>query len=233
MTGEDCYCPFVWRGWWDFGCGAIGDMACHIMDPAFWSLKLIEAEGFSVEVVEQDGLTKENAPNKSKVKFTFPARGDMPPVDVYWYDGGLLPERPSDIPEDEELGEGDNGSLFIGDSGYLTTGTYGGESRIVPSEKAKDYKKPDETIPRIAGQDPYREWLSAIKEGRKAVSDFSYAGKLTEAANMGNVALLAQEGKLDWDSKNFRFTNSEKANTLLSKEYRPGWDWIVQDLPKA
>lgn len=230
-TDKDCYCPFVWRGWWDFGCGAIGDMACHIMDPAFWSLKLIEAETFSVEVIKQEGLTSENAPNKSIVKYQFPARGDMPPVDVYWYDGGLLPERPADIPADVELGEGSNGSLFVGEEGYLTTGTYGGDSRIVPPEKAKDYKKPDETIPRIKGQDPYRNWLDGIKGKADNVSHFEYAGPLTEVANMGNVALLADDGKLEWDVKNFRFTNSEKANKLLTKEYRKGWDWLVEDLP--
>lgn len=230
-TGNDCYCPFVWRGWWDFGCGAIGDMACHIMDPAFWSLKLIEADNFTVEVIKQEGMTSENPPNKSIVKFQFPARGEMPAVDVYWYDGGLLPDRPADIPADVELGEGDNGSLFVGSEGYLTTGTYGGDSRIVPPEKAKDYKKPEETIPRVPGQDPYRDWLKAIKEGHKATSDFSYAGPLTEVANMGNVALLADDGKLEWDSKAFRFTNSEKANQMLTKEYRKGWDWLVEDLP--
>ncbi len=105
------YAPFKWRGWWDFGCGAIGDMACHIMDPAFWALKLYEAPNYTVEVIQQEGMNEQTAPNKSIIKYQFPARGSMPPVDVYWYDGKLLPPRPADIPADEKLGDGDNGHV--------------------------------------------------------------------------------------------------------------------------
>ncbi len=222
------YAPFNWRGWWDFGCGAIGDMACHIMDPAFWSLKLIEADHFTVEAIYHEEMNNQTAPTKSKVKFEFPARADMPPVTVYWYDGGLLPERPEGVPADEELGEGDNGSLLIGTEGALTTGTYGGGSRIVPSEKMKDYKYPAQTIERIKGEDPYREWTNAIHEGRKAVSDFSYAGKLTEVANFGNVALMSGK-KLEWDVEKFEITNDKAANQLLTKEYRTGWELPLSD----
>jgi len=219
------YAPFKWRGWWDFGCGAIGDMACHIMDPAFWSLKLIEADHFSVEVLEQEGLNSQTAPLKSIIKFQFPARAGMPPVDVYWYDGGLLPKRPEGIPEDELLGEGDNGSLFIGSKGFMTTGCYGDDSRLVPAALMKDYQRPAPAIPRITGENPYRNWIDACKGGEPACSNFSYAAPLTVVANMGNVALRAGK-RLEFDVKSAKFTNDSAANNLLTKEYRKGWDFL-------
>jgi predicted dehydrogenase len=227
------YAPFNWRGWWDYGCGAIGDMACHIMDPAFWSLKLIEAKTYTVEVVQQEGMNPQTAPTKSIVKFEFPERAGMPPVTVYWYDGGLKPERPADIPEGQKIGDADgqNGSLFIGSNGYLTTGTYGGGSRILPDERMKEYQRPDPTIPRVRGENPYRNWTEAMHEGKKAESDFSYASKLTEVANFGNVALHAGK-KLEWDVEAFKITNDKDANQLLTKEYRKGWELPIGDYVK-
>ncbi len=217
------YAPFKWRGWWDFGCGAIGDMACHIMDPAFWALKLYEAPKYTVEVLQEEGMNKQTAPKKSIIKYQFPARGDMPPVDVYWYDGGLLPKRPEGISADEKLGDGDNGSLFVGTKGYLTSGCYGGDSRLVPAEKMKDYKKPEPMIPRIPDENPFKNWIESIKANQKACSDFEYAGPLTEVANMGNVALWAGE-KIEFDVASMKITNTKKANEYLTKEYRKGWE---------
>ncbi len=220
---SDHYLPFKWRGWWDFGCGAIGDMACHIMDPVFWALKLYEAPTYSVEAIQQDGMTEEAFPNASIIKFEFPARGDMAPVVLYWYDGGLLPDRPEGIPEDEELGEGDNGSLFVGTDGFLTTGTYGGNSRLLPAAHMADYVKPDPTIERIPEENSYLHWINACKTNTEAVSPFSYAGPLTEVANMGNVALLAGE-KLEFDVASMTITNNAEANQYLTKEYHNGFD---------
>jgi predicted dehydrogenase len=219
------YAPFKWRGWWDFGCGAIGDMACHIVDPAFWSLKLMEAPNFSVEVLQIEGLTKQCAPTKSVIKFTFPARAGMPPVDVYWYDGGIMPPRPAGIPSGEKLGDGDNGSLFIGTKGMMTSGCYGGESRLV-GEGKKDYKRPDPTLPRIPGGNPYRNWINACKTGEESVSHFAYAVPLTIVANMGNVAVRAGK-KIEFDLKNTKITNDPSLNSLLTKEYRKGWELPV------
>jgi predicted dehydrogenase len=217
------YAPFNWRGWWDFGCGAIGDMACHIMDPAFWSLKLGEASSYTVEVVEEKRMNDQTGPIRSTIKYQFPARAGMPPVDVYWYDGkGNLPPRPADVPADAKLGDGDNGSLFIGTDGYLTTGCYGGGSRLLPEEKMNDYTKPDPVIPRIPNEDSYGHWLNAIRTGEKAISSFDYAGPLTEVANMGNVALFAGE-KIAFDVKSMEITNSSGANKYLTKKYRRGW----------
>lgn len=221
----DGYAPFKWRGWLDFGCGAIGDMACHIVDPVFWALKLYEAPYFTVEVVQQEGMTKQTFPNKSIIKYEFPARGTMDAVTVFWYDGGLRPERPEGIPKQEKLGDGDNGSLFIGTDGFLTTGTYGADSRLLPDERMKDYKKPDPTIERIPKENPYLHWINACKTGTVASSDFSYAGPLTEMANMGNVALLAGE-KIHFDVATMKITNNEAANQFLTKQYRKGFDFM-------
>ncbi len=232
------YAPFNWRGWWDFGCGAIGDMACHIMDPTFWALKLYEAEGFSVEPLMVDCMNEQTAPLASTIKFEFPARGDMDPVTVYWYDGKVwdpatgsrskqnFPKWPEHLPqvnEEKYYGDGANGSFFVGTDGVATAGEYGGESRLLPAENMTDYTRPEKTLRRIKREDPYLEFITAIKEGRKAVSDFSYASLLTETANFGNVALFAGS-KLEWDSKAFKITNNEDANKYLTKEYRKGWE---------
>ncbi|MCK5863039.1 MAG: Gfo/Idh/MocA family oxidoreductase [Candidatus Hydrogenedentes bacterium] len=219
------YMPFKWRGWRDFGCGAIGDMACHIMDPVFWALKLYEAPSYTVEVVKQEGLNEETFPKASIIKYEFPARGDMAPVAVYWYDGGLLPERPECIPASEKLGDGDNGSFFVGTDGYLSTGTYGDDSRILPTSRMEDYVKPEPTIERIPDENPYMHWINACKTNTEAVSPFSYAGPLTEVANMGNVALFADE-KIEFDVASMKITNSKKANQYLSKKYRKGFDFM-------
>jgi len=220
-TNEKCYCPFVWRGWWDFGCGALGDMACHIMDPANWALKLNDAKNYSIELVSQEGMTAEMAPNKSVIKYSFPARGEMNAVDVYWYDGGLLPQRPAGVPENEKLGDGDNGSIFIGENGVISSGTYGGDSRIIPEQQMKDYKMPEKTLKRIEKEDPYLNWIQACKGGDAAESNFSYSGPFTELVTMGNIA-LRHGGKLVWDAENFSF-DDKAANKFLTKEYRDGW----------
>ena len=149
----------------------------------------------------------------------------MDAVTVFWYDGGMKPERPEGIPKREKLGDGDNGSLFIGTDGILTTGTYGGDSRLLPDERMKDYKKPDPTIERIPNENPYLHWINACKTGTVASSDFSYAGPLTEMANMGNVALLAGE-KIHFDVASMKITNVEAANQFLTKQYRKGFDFM-------
>lgn len=221
---SEAYVPFRWRGWWDFGCGAIGDMACHIMDPVFWSLHLIEAPTFTVQTVSQEGMTRQTGPLKSVIRYEFPARGDMGPVVVYWYDGGNLPPRPAGIPADQKLGDGENGSMFIGATGVLTAGEYGGNPRLMPDEVMIDYTKPAPHIPRIPGENPYRNWLDGIRSGERPASHFGYAGRLTEVANVGNVALHAGDKKLEMDVATCAITNDAAANALLTKEYRQGWE---------
>ena len=227
------YAPFNWRGWWDFGCGALGDMACHIMDPAYRALKLNEAKSFTVELIEQEGATDECAPLLSTIKYSFPARAGMPPVEVYWYDGFRvdgagektfnLPPRPEGVPADEEIGGGSNGSLYFGSDGMLTTGTYGGESRLLPAAQMADYKRPEKTIPRIEGEDHYKDWLDGIKGGPKPGSSFDYSGPFTEMVNFGNLTVRTGK-KLEWDAVKGEVTNDKDAATMISKEYRKGWE---------
>ncbi len=188
------------------------------------SLKLYEAKSYTIQAVYEEGMNSQTGPNKSTIKYQFPARGAMPPVTVYWHDGGILPPRPEDVPEDQQLGDGNNGSLYFGTNGYLTAGEYGGKARLLPDERMADYTKPAPTIPRIPNENPYQNWLDGIRSGEPAASDFSYAGPLTEVANMGNVALHSGDKELEIDVVNLRVVNDANANTLLTKEYRAGWE---------
>jgi len=223
------YAPFKWRGWWDFGCGAIGDMACHILDAPFWALELGAAPKYSVDVVSQEGITGETPPKKSVIKYEFPQRkterGVMPPVTVYWYDGKILPRRPEGIPEDEVLGDKGNGSFFIGTKGVASSGSREARPRLLPASRMKNFTPPEPVIPRIDGENSYRHWIRACTNGTVAQSDFSYAGPLTEVANMGNVALRAGK-KIEFDVASMRITNDKKANQYLTKKYRKGFDFM-------
>ena len=213
---KDAYHPFKWRGWWDFGTGALGDMACHLMDPAFWALKLGHAD--SVEA-ESFGGTSETAPNWAIIRYQFPARGDMPPVKIVWYDGGKKPSN-------ELLGlapdkkSPDNGSLFIGDKGKLTCETYGEKPRFTPDSKVQEFPKPPQTLPRSIGH--YQEWIAACKGAPNTGSNFDYAGPFTEMVLMGNLAVRAGK-KINWDGPNMRATNAPEVAQYIRREYRPGW----------
>ncbi len=229
------YAPHDWRAWLDFGGGSLGDMACHIMDPVYWALKLVDAKEYSVEVVMQDGRNEQTFPIATTIKYSFPARGDMGPVDVYWYDGHWddektgkkkynRPDRPDGVPEDQELGdENKNGSFLVGDAGIITAGEYGGRARLLPDAKMLDYTMPDPVIPRIPDQDPYRDWVNNCKTGTKSCSDFSYAGPFTEMVNFGNLVVKSGE-KLVWDNVKGVVKNHPKASEVVSKEYRKGWE---------
>ena len=214
------YAPFKWRGWWDFGTGALGDMACHILDPANWALLLDAPE--SVECVSQDGKNDQTAPNKSVIRYEFPARGTMAPVTLTWYDGGNQPTRPSCIPEGIKIADGDNGSLFIGDKGVIAIGCYGGHPQVFPESLAKDIKDPSPLIPRAPGNDHARDWLQACMGGVPSCSNFDYAGPFTEWVLLGNLCLHC-EGKLMWDAKKMKVTNNREANKYVNPPYRKGW----------
>ena len=229
------YAPHDWRAWQDFGGGSLGDMACHIMDPAYMALKLVEAPWFTVEVVWQKGQNAQTFPIASTIKYSFPERGDMAPVDVYWYDGHWKdpdsgeevynrPKRPEGVPEDQELGdENMNGSFFAGDGGILTGGEYGGRARLLPEEKMKDYKKPDRWLPRIRFENPYLNWIQACKTGEPAASNFDYSGPFTEMVNFGNLVVKSGK-KLRWDNIKGVVTNVPNPDEIVSKEYRKGWE---------
>jgi predicted dehydrogenase len=220
-------CHFVWRGWQDYGTGALGDMGAHIFDHPFWAL------GLDAPTTIQASSTKytEDAwPLAEIVEYEFPARGNKPALTLTWYDGGLMPPRPAGLEQGRMLGGRDGGgALFVGDKGMLMHGTYGSGPRLVPETSMREYqqKLKEEPIKNPTPESPgiHEEWIDAIKKGGKSTTDFSYSSKLTESMLLGNVAVLLKQKnmKLEWDSKNFQFTNSPEANDLLHYEYRKGW----------
>jgi predicted dehydrogenase len=217
--------PNKWRVWWDYGCGALGDMACHIMDPGYWALKLGDAPGFTVERVMQEGMTDVLVPIASVLKYHFPERAGLPAVDFFWYDGGQLPERPEGIPNGEKMGDGENGSILVGSQGVLTTGTYGNKTRLLPDSRMDDYTRPEETLKRVKGSH-YRNWIEACKGGDAACSNFDYAGPFTEMVLMGNIALRTNS-VVSYDFASGTIKDNPAASALLSTTYHEGWDLPV------
>jgi predicted dehydrogenase len=215
-----CYAPFAWRGWWDFGGGALADMACHVLDPVFWALKLKYPT--SVEANCTD-VNNETFPKASTVHYEFPAREGMPAVKVHWYDGGRLPEKPEAL-GDMKIGQAASNVLFIGSKGVLRCGEYGDDPHLFPLSLMKEYKRPPQTLPRIKTSHE-GNWLEACKTGGKATSNFDYAGPLTEMVTMGNLAIRPENvgKKLEWDGEKMRVTNDEKANEYVQMHYRDGW----------
>jgi len=203
------YQPMNWRGWWDFGGGALGDMACHHMDLPFWALGLrhpttIEAHGPEVD--------REVCPVGLTVKYEYPARGSQPPVSLTWYDGNKIPSEVAGhkIPS--------AGSMFIGSKGQLYANY--GQYKLYPEQDFADYKPPTPTIPNSIGH--HQEWIKACKEGTPTTCNFDYSGALTEAVLLGNVSYRSGS-KLDWDAKSLKATNCPAADEFLSRQYRSGW----------
>ena len=213
------YHPFRWRGWWDFGTGALGDIGCHAFDPVFRALKL--GHPLTVEA-SSSRVNEETFPLASMVTYHFPARGSMPPLKLVWYDGGLRPPRPEGLDDGHEMGT--NGRLLIGDKGFILG------NRIYPEKRRKEYQEPPKTLPRSPGH--YQEWILACKGGQPAGSNFDWAGPLTEVVLLGNVALRVQlreeltRIKLRWDPDKFEFTNLPEANKFLRRDYREGWKLV-------
>ena len=212
------YLPFKWRGWWDFGTGALGDMGCHIINPAFFALKL--GHPTSVEATSTK-LNSETFPLASIVHYTFGARGDMPPVKLHWYDGGIKPKRPEELEQGRRLSGDDNGAIFVGDKGKIMCDSNGDAARIIPETKMQEYKLPPKTLPRV-GCSHEMDWVRACKGGQPACSNFDYSGPLTETILLGNIALRAGQ-KIEWDAKNMKVTNVPEANQYIRREYRQGW----------
>ncbi len=209
-----CYLPFNWRGWWDFGCGALGDMGCHIMDAGFWAVDL--KYPISVEA-ESEGGTEESPPKWSIITYQFPARGNLPPVTVKWYDGGKLPERPKDLEPDRKLSKG--GQMLIGDNGVIMdTSDYCESPRLIPESRMKEFKRPEKTIPRVHGG-PYKEWIAGCKGGPLPGSNFDHSGPLTEMVLLGNLAIRLGK-KILWDGPNMKPLNAPEAEKLIRKQYR-------------
>lgn len=218
-----CYHPFNWRGWWDFGCGALGDMGCHVMDPAFWALKLFRTHAKAVELIAADGGTPETPPSASMIKYEFPAREDMPAATLYWYDGNKVPQREFPGLTGDDLNSVREGSrsLFVGDYGYLACGEYGGSVKLLPQSRFAEAKLPDPWLPRSPGH--MQEWIAACKGEQPAGSNMiDYSGPLTEMVLLGNLAVRAG-GRVEWDGPNMRVSNRLEISHLVTKEYRKGW----------
>jgi predicted dehydrogenase len=231
------YLPFVWRGWWDFGTGALGDIGCHAQDPVFRALKL------GAPVAVQAASTRVNAesfPQGSMVTYEFPARPsapqainvhvkglegagaggiEMPPCTLSWYDGGLRPPRPDGLPDGKLMG--DNGRLLVGDKGFILN------NMVFPDSCAEAATVVAHSIPVSPGH--HQEWLNACKGGPTPGANFDWAGPLAESVLLGNVALRVQLRedltltKLHWDADALKCTNLEEANKFIRTEYRAGW----------
>ena len=275
-NGGFFYQPFNWRGFYDFGCGALGDMACHILGSPNMALHLSNRKVIAVECIKKEGVSPFMFPKASVIRFDFAPYGNMPALKVFWYDG--LKENPKipGVPEGEWIGDPPSlprpegasapaggrgaaptrpaddefhspgrvfnweefqalkaatkplrfpvpdGSLFIGDKGMLTTGTYGDVTRLIPIAKMKDYRMPSPLLTRSPGH--MRDFIRACKGGGPACSNFDVSAPFVEWMLLGVIA-LRHEGKLEYDPEKMRITNNSEANKLLKPTFRKGWEF--------
>lgn len=236
------YHAFNWRGWVDFGTGALGDMACHTTNLSVMALQLWDP--IAVTAVANPGIYEgETFPASSTIKFEFPKRGDLEACSFYWYDGGNLPsdEIIKQLPESfqrrvqaqREGGNKTSGAVLVGSKGLLfSPDDYGARYILLPESQYVDYKVPERTLPRIpfrAGNDQRQKWefVSSIKGEYEPgpMANFGYAGRLTETILVGNLALRAGEGqRIEWDANSLTSTNMPKINEFVHREYREGWE---------
>lgn len=205
------YAPFRWRGWADFGNGGLGDFFCHYTDLAFWALKLrypttVAAEGPAID--------PDSCPPWLIVRYEFPQRENLPPVQLTWYDGGKRPP----IQKEQKLPDWGSGVLFVGEQGMIQADY--GRRVLLPEAKFAGFQAPPQTIPKSVGH--HREWIEACKTGSPTTCNFDYSGPLTEAALLGTVAYRTGE-KLQWDAANLKATNCPAADKYIRKTYRDGW----------
>ena len=215
------YVPWNWRGWSAFGCGCLGDWACHVMDPSFWALDLGAPTSVLAEVEGYNPKTDfESFPKGTKLTFEFPAKGKRGPVKFYWYDGVCTIPKPDALEKDRKVPG--TGAMLIGDKGGISHGSHGASGcRIFPETRMREYKQPEPYLKRAKGH--HAEWLEAIRENRPADSDFSYGGPLTEVGLVGVIAIRFAGQKLQWDSAKMQFTNCAEANQFVTPNYRAGW----------
>ncbi len=220
------YAHTVFRSWYDFGTGALGDMGCYSFAAIYRALKLgdvstVEASGNTAVTVVNGNpapLRYVSHPHAMNAHFSYPARAGMPPVELYWSDGGIKPPRPKELEDGMDL-DGD-GLLFVGDYGKILCEFHGGSPKLIPDSRQKDYVKPPEMIERSKGH--YEDWIAACRGGKSARSTFESAAPITEALNLGVIAMRTGK-KLTWDPVNMK-TNNEEANKLLKPFYRAGWE---------
>jgi len=226
------YHPGRWRAWWDFGTGSLGDMGCHILDPVFAALDLkypVSVEGsISTYYEEFWKLVEpkhETYPRSTIVRYNFPARKNLPPVQLTWWDGGLMPARPAELEVGRKLGDDDGGVLLVGSKATLMAGCYGRSPRIIPETRMQEFTQPAKTLERIPkGEEGHeQDWIRACKGGKPASSNFDYSGPLSEMVLMGNLAVRFPGRLLLWDGEGMKVTNDSDANAYVRREYREGW----------
>ncbi len=236
--------PHEWHGWHDFGNGSLGNMGCHIMDGTFWALKL----GYptTVEAEQMIGGSDERYPIGTRIRWDFPSRGDMPPVKVFWYDGkrdiadhvgdedtispasvskaaANLPPIVEELEKKYNRNFGPNGTIYVGEKGYMYTGCYGDGARIVPEEHHQQVPLPDKLIQRIKGSH-HDNFLVACRGGEPACSNFDYSSKFVEVTLLGSLAMIAGERKkIEWDGANMKCTNMPELSKFILTESRKGW----------
>jgi len=212
------YLPFKWRAWWDYGCGALGDIGCHAIDCAFDVLKL--GSPTSVEAV-CDQFNDQTAPKWSIVTYQFPETAERGPIKFVWYDGNKSPERPQELEAGRKIPGGIGGQLWYGTKGtIMVNDVYCRSFRMIPEVKMRDFAKnrmPEKTEQKSIGH--YKEWLRACRGGEPAGANFDYAGPLTELVLLGNLAVRSGK-KIEWDSKKMICTNVPEANQFVKKQYR-------------
>jgi predicted dehydrogenase len=219
------YVPVLWRGWRDFGTGAMGDMGCHIIDHPIWALSLgmptaVEASAtLDGTALGNNQMNFETYPVAAIITYEFPARGNLPPVHLTWYEGGLMPPTPAEMPAGRKLP--DNGVLYVGSKGKMYHGSHGGMPVLLPQALHEAADAVPKSMSRSIGH--YEEWLAACKGGPKPVSNFDYAGPLTEVALLGVLALRAPGTRIEWDSKDMKVKNTPALNQYVHTEYRKGW----------
>jgi predicted dehydrogenase len=243
--------PFNWRGWWDYGTGALGDMGCHLVEPPFRVLGLgyptdVTASVGSVYVDEfKRGYFPDSCPPSSYAILTFPSRDGKPSVKMHWMDGGIQPARPEELGPNETMGDGGNGVIFVGSKGKMMCSTYGANPSLLPTAKNKEINVP-QSISRVkdGANGHYAQWVEASIAGygkMEVSSPFDIAGPLTEALLMGNLAIRSYDIrtprkdkpdqfdypgrniKLVWDGANMKVTNFDQANQFVKRTYREGW----------
>ncbi len=214
---RDVYHPFKWRGWWDFGTGALGDMACHTMNQPYLCAELGAPSAVSAEIATP--LNPETLPQGLTITYEFPQRGKLPPCKMFWYERRQPPA--SAFPGNRRIGGG-SGSIIVGSKGWmLSEGDYGGGYKLLPDGDFRNFKKPTPSLPRSTGH--HREWVEACKGGRKAFSNFvDHASSLTETLLLGNVAIRVGK-RIVWDTEKLQVVDNREAARFIRREYRKGW----------
>jgi predicted dehydrogenase len=210
------YHPFNWRGWIDWGNGAIGDMGAHLIDHAYWALDLDYPT--TVET-RSTPYNHQSYPMSSVTYYEFAKKGSRPKVQLTWYDGGLMPPTPNELGTDKLSPDG--GVLYVGSKGKLLHDTYGANPRLLPKSLHDSVGKPKQRFARI-NTTHEMNWIEAIKGNAQTTSPFEYAAALTEVMLLGIAALNAGK-KIEYDATNMRIKNVPDSDALLKRKYRQGW----------